>query len=586
MGAIDALPLQPENTMQRCLLRLLMAFLLYCSASHAQWPAQKTPPPPLLVYTDIVSGPNEGGENNQGIYLSLFGKNWGKGGLGSDLKVFIGGVEVDNYRSLGNARGRPDMQQMTVQIGALGKPRPGVALAIKVVRNGAESNGNLTFTVNPGRILFADNVNGNDLSAVPGDIAHPYRHVQNSHPGAGAWAAVQAGDVIVMRGKGLPWLDHGRQGYFLRISDKSGTPPTGAANSGPIGLMAYPGEDVFIDQPYQAEPQQAPSKGAISAVNAQEHPGLGQWITISNLRIEAGGPDGVINLQVLGSHWRIVNNELTAASAVANSHAKAGGIAGNGFGEIWLGNHIHDIYCGPENSGPLQHHGIYIDGDGEYEIAYNVIEKIPGGNGFQTYVDGTNGSQNTGHIHFHHNLIRATGKHGINLADGSKDGIVIVNNLIAETRYAGLRFNSTELHLARIYHNTLYHTNTAHHPKYAAIMNDWHLDGHALDLQNNLIVPSPGTDYAGGTVGFALKVGTIERNFWFAGNGTTRLDQSAQSGPLQFAVDGKDFHVRPGSWSIDAGSAAVAGVVSDDYDLTTARPQGLGFDIGAYELAQ
>ncbi|MEC5161199.1 hypothetical protein ACFDR9_004545 [Janthinobacterium sp. CG_23.3] len=571
----------------RVLLRCALAAL--CGgggavASHAHAGARQAPP--LLVYTDIVSGPNDGGENNKGIYLSLFGKNWGNVGLGSALKVFIGGVEVDNYRSLGRARGRPDIQQLTVQIGALGKPRPGAALPLKVVLNGVASNDNLTFTVNPGRILFVDNVNGKDMTAVAGDIRRPFRHVQTARLDQAAWGQAGAGDFIVLRGTGTAWTDRGHDGYFLRVRDKSGTAPTGAPRSGPIGLMGYPGEDVYIYQAYQADARNNPPKGAISAINAQEYPGLGQWLSVSNLRIEAGGPAGAINLQILGSHWRIVNNELSAATAVGNSDAKAGGIVGNGFGQVWLGNHIHDVYCGPANRGPLQNHGIYIDGDGDYEIAYNVIENIPGGSGFQTYANGSNGSDTTGNINFHHNLIRGVGKHGINLADGSRERINIFNNIVADTRYAGLRFNSTQLRQARIYNNTFYHTNTEGKAGYAAIMNDWHLPAHAIDLQNNLVVPSPGTDYTGGSVGFALSAGVVNRNFWFGGKGDTGLDAYPQTGAHGFAAAGRDFHLRPDSWAVDAGSAAVAGLVTNDYDISTPRPQGLGFDIGAYELAR
>src|SRR5437899_5723065 len=88
---------------------------------------------PLVLYTDLLSGPNSGGENNHGAYLSIFGKNLGSpSGLGTVTKVFIGGAEVANYRYMGPSMGRSDIQQLTVQIGALGKPAYGVALPIEV----------------------------------------------------------------------------------------------------------------------------------------------------------------------------------------------------------------------------------------------------------------------------------------------------------------------------------------------------------------------------------------------------------------------------------------------------------------------
>lgn len=92
------------------------------------------------MYTDIASGPNAGGENNLGAYLSIFGKNFGGNGLGRLVKVEIGGVEVDNYRYLGPSKGRADVQQISVQIGALGNPTPATSLPVQVRVNGIGSN--------------------------------------------------------------------------------------------------------------------------------------------------------------------------------------------------------------------------------------------------------------------------------------------------------------------------------------------------------------------------------------------------------------------------------------------------------------
>lgn len=130
--------------------------LTACGSGDASAPTGGEPPPapppvttagsPQIYYTDIVSGPTTGGENNKGIYLSIFGKDFGSSGLGSTVKVYIGGIEVDNYRFLGTSKGRSDIQQITVQIGALGSPTPGVALPIKVIVGSSASNTDLTFT--------------------------------------------------------------------------------------------------------------------------------------------------------------------------------------------------------------------------------------------------------------------------------------------------------------------------------------------------------------------------------------------------------------------------------------------------------
>ncbi len=556
----------------RCLTWLAIAgFAIAVPWLHAAGAVVDTP---IVLYTDIASGPNSGGENGRGAYLSVFGKNFGTGGLGSAVKVTIGGVEVDNYRYLGAAKGRSDVQQISVQVGALGNPGPGTPLPVQVVVNGMSSNSDQTFTVNPGRMLFVDNVHGSDATAVPGDIAHPYRHVQVSSTTQAAYGAMQPGDIIVMRGTGTPWTDLGNDTYFTKFISKNASAPTGSVGTGPFTLMAYPAEDVFIDVVGNVG-----KKGAISGVDTTSVDG-GLWITIAGLRIESGGNAGVICVQIDGDHWRIVNNELTAATATNN--ALAGGINGNGTNSYWVGNHIHNIAGGAAQ----ENHGVYIDGDGSYEIAYNTIEHVSGGNGMQIYVNGGNGSDFGNNVSFHHNLVHDISKHGINIADGSQNNIRVWNNIVYNTTYAGLRFNTNTIHGAKIYNNTIFNAVTSGNSNYGAITNDWNFPADALDMQNNIFWPATSAKYAGGSVGFATGIGTIQNNLWHGGTGNFTFDAHPVSGnPLFVAATNADFHLQAGSPAIDAGSAAVATLVVNDFDVVVARPSGSGFDIGSHEYA-
>src|SRR5713101_5385771 len=188
-------------------LTSLAALLLLTAGGACAGMAQTTP---VVLYTDLLSGPNSGGENNNGAYLSIFGKKFGSpSGLGTVTRVFIGGAEVGSYRYLGPCKGRPDIQQLTVQIGALENPVPGVALPVEVRVGKLKSTSFTpqTFMVNPGRILFVS-LTGNDATAVAGDIKHPWRHAQTSgSASSGAWGRARPGDVIVMRGG--TWTDVG-----------------------------------------------------------------------------------------------------------------------------------------------------------------------------------------------------------------------------------------------------------------------------------------------------------------------------------------------------------------------------------------
>lgn len=531
---------------------------------------------PMVLYTDLTSGPNRGGERDKGAYLSIFGKGFGTDGLGSRVKVTIGGVEVDNYRYLGPSRGRPDIEQISVQIGALGDPTPGRALPIRVLVDGRASNDDRHFIVNPGRILFVDNVSGDDERAAPDDIARPYRHVQTPNLArGGAWPRVRAGDIIVMRGHGAsrPWTDVGFQNYFMRFRDKSGSAPTGEPGTGPIALVGYPGEDVYIRGTLAG----GMTRGCLSAVNGLSFPGMGQWVVVANLRIDCEGYDGPISQQIRGHHWRVVNNDLSASTAPRSGPAvpRMAGITGNGRGSVWYGNRIHDIQGSAQEC-----HGLYIDGDGSYDIGYNFIHDIRDGNGFQVYVNGRNGSDVADSIALHHNLIREVSKHGINIADGARAGIRVWNNVVSGAQFAGVRLNSRDLVNARIHHNTFHAVNRARHPLYGALVNDWALRAGALDARNNVFHVAAGSPYLSGSVGFTSASAQLGRNLWANGAGAVALDRSAILADPGFVAPGRDFRPRPGSAAIGAGSAlpTVTALVRTDHAL---RPRDGAPDVGA-----
>jgi hypothetical protein len=536
-------------------------------------------PAPQVLYTDVTSGPNSGGENDEGAYLSIFGKNFGSSGLGSTVKVYIGGVAVGNYRYLGPSRGRSDIEQLTVQVGSLGDPKPGVALPIEVVVNGVASNTNQTFTVNPGRMLFVSRA-GNDATAIPGELNHPYRYVQNG--ATGAFDVARPGDTIVMLGTpldGAPITSHPTSassawtdvyhGYFLRFIDRNGTAPTGAAGTGPIALIAYPDDDVYIYESYASG-----ATGAITGVDTTAYSG-GRYVTVADLRIEAGGAAGPINEQIAGVNWRVVNNELTASTGASDPHNLAGGITGNGSGSFWVGNHVHNI----ESASAGEMHGIYIDGNGSYQVAYNWIENVTDGSGFQVYVDGSNGSTVANDVAFNHNLISTVAKYGINIADGSSDGFVYYDNVVDGAAYGCLRFNTDTLHDAKIYNNTFY--NCSKRAGYGVITNDWNLPSNALDMENNILNAEVAGDYAGGSVGMSRGIGTVTHNLFFDGVDGDSWDAHPVSGnPLFVSLAAANFQLQSGSVAIGSGSTAVSGVVTNDYDL---RPRSsVSMDIGAF----
>jgi hypothetical protein len=589
-----------------CVLRL-------CQAAWGWAPDPDPAQPPLVLYTDITSGPNSGGEHNKGIYLSIFGI-----GFGASLqvvKVLIGGAEVDNYRYLGKSRGRSDIQQITVQIGALGSPRPGVPLPVQVFVNGVGSNGDQTFTVNAGTIYFVA-PNGVDTGDTRsgGSFEAPFKTVQK--PGGvrlafalepasagGAYGRVRAGDFIVLRGGSYATVGFGGaggEGYLLQTLNKSGCPvgkpcpQGGGSTSGPITLMGYPGETAFLDRTNRLGERKF-GGGISSADSARQALGYGAWWNIVDLRIESGFYDGAVNTQradlnPLGGHWRVVNNELSADSCRINT-CRAGAIAGSGVGQVWVGNYAHDVYDKPSGTSALENHGIYIGGPGSYEIAYNVFAQIIGGNGIQIHA-----GQPVDDVRIHHNIIHDVGKHGLNLVSGSRDRIVVWSNLIYNTAYAGVRLDSDALHDLKLYNNTFYNTGMmGDTPSSGAVTIDMSAADGQMDIRNNIFWPHPGSGYNRGEGNAGLTgAGTVSYNLWYGGAGA---DPAASFSSSSLNTDPKfvsvtpgaeDFHLQPDSPALPAGTRAVAAIVSSDLGLqpfrqpSDAAAAADSFYIGAY----
>jgi hypothetical protein len=510
---------------------------------------------PIIAYTDLVAGPISGGENNLGAYVSIFGKNFG-----SDLSqvhVYFGNTEAAAYRFFGVSKGRSDIQQITVQPGPIGSG----SLPVKVVVNGVSSNTDQFFSVQPGDVLFVDNVAGNDSSAVKNDINHPWRTVQTASEG-GALSVVKPGDVIVLRGKAV-WSDVGFESRWFRFRHATGTRPDGSKGSGYITIEAYPNENVHYVPP-------SGTSGGIHGVG-ENYPQFSDWIVIAGLHIEsvAGSEsDGApVNLQVKSDHWRVVNNELGPWPASAGAGDKAGGLVGNGTDVKVFGNHIHDIGGGTEN------HGIYLDTAAtNVEIAYNDIHDVVSGNLIQTYDN--LGLGNIAGLEIHHNLIHDGGRYGMNIADGTVS-VRAWNNIIYNTVYAGIRINQDErASVSEIFeNNTLVNVCTNHPAEPGAIQNTWNATQGSIVFRNNIVVKTRAAcpdGYSNSAMDDSI---SLSRNLWFGYSVDPKDAQAITSDPAFVAPASDDFHLSNGSPAIDMSlnSSSV-----DDFDLRTRNSPDLG----------
>jgi hypothetical protein len=537
------------------------------------WTIAEAAPAPVILYTDITSGPNSGGENNNGAYLSVFGVNLGDyAAAGTTTRLYIDGAEVADYKYFGPAVAQPfdadmPLQQLSVQIGAVGNPTPGTPLPVMVKVRGAASNTDKTFTIQPGKLIYV--ATSGSQTTGDGSFSNPYRKVQDTSPADPAYGQLGPGDTIVMRGGTYPdtGLYNGSQYFFCRFN-RSGTPPNGTAGNGPMTIVGYPGEHVVIqlgDVNYG---------GFVGGPSS--HPEWGNYVTVANLHIDGGTRlvgDGPLNGQSAGDHWRVVNVEVY--DWLAGSEARSGAYTGRSVDSKFFGNKFHNIQGGSLN------HGMYFAGSSDnVEVAYNEIYDIALGNIIQLH--DSDGWGNLSNFDIHHNRLHDGGRYGLNLATGAQS-VRFYNNLVYNTALAGMRFSTTVGDGIDIYHNTLYNVCTdPAAPFYQAINND--SLGSGITVRNNIVHANGAcTGYYSNT---AQEGTLVLGNNLYAGLGVGAPGKDAagvEADPLFVDPAGHDFDIHRNSPAVDAASASVPFSIPNDFSLT-ARPQLGAADIGAHEF--
>jgi hypothetical protein len=513
---------------------------------------------PQTLYTDITSGPNSGGEGNNGAYLTIFGKGFGAS-QGSST-VSINGIAVAAYKQWTDAK-------ITVQPGSAVTSGP-----IVVTVGGQSSNNDLGFTVRPGQIYFVA-LNGNDSTGVIGDITHPFRNVQNTFNRSD----FGPGDHIVIRGG--TWTDtNSRYNSFFSLQDgKGGT----AAD--PVVVMAYPGERVYIPRPSGA------------GIHAWNSPG---GLTVAGLEFDMQGgggtpfgfPPGASSSANTMQYIRAVNNEIYGMVSTSGGSAA---MEGRGKHHKYLGNRIHDngVTNGRGTSSKL-YHSIYFDnndgtGTDDVELAFNTIWNQGGGRGIQIYNAGTSGITN---VKIHHNLIHDIALDGILFGDSNQGGMLAYDNIVYRTAVKAyqtdgsgggcIRFNNPGL-VAAVYNNTFADCALDEDIESAALRFDSAASG-GISLINNIIATSGGSGYfVGSTAG---RLATSSNNHWDASGTPPLWDSNSGTGFPKFTCffDGS-LDLNAGSPVIDRGSNTVNAMITTDFDGKP-RPQGAGIDIGAYEF--
>jgi hypothetical protein len=488
---------------------------------------------PTAIFTDLQSGPNAGGQNNQGAIVTIYGFGFGATQGGST--VTIGGASPAAYLLWSDSK-------ISFQLG-------NSAITGNIVVNvaGVGASNAMPFTVRTGRIFF---VAPGGLDTNAGSFTAPWATVKHAKNSA------QAGDVIYLRnGVNETGLDASSASLAVGKSGSSGLP---------IALVAYPGATATIGsatgQPYGIRTTAAASYWVLAGISLR---GSFSALTVTN-----------------SSNWRVIGSDISCPNGSGTGACLAFSAATN----ISLyRNRIHDNGSTTSASVKLYQAIQFDSGSNGIDFGWNEIANTRSCRALQFFSDTTP----LFNLTVRNNLIHDSRCDGINFAtiDPAQGAVKAYNNVIyragtgpapggVEGNYACINVGGSGSAAVQITGNTLYDCGRRANADSGAISASV-----PVVLTNNIVDAIAGESYTAPNSSLANFSG---KNNLFFGDGATPVfsTTSLNADPKFVDVTNSNFQIQQGSPAVDAG--ANDGISRDI--MQTPRPQGVAYDIGAYEF--
>jgi hypothetical protein len=532
--------------------------------------------PPRIFFSDLESGPSTGGQNNNGVWVTIWGKSFGA--TQGTSTVTVGGGAVASYPLWSDGK-------IIFQLGLAAKTG---SIIVNVPGIGA-SNG-LPFTVRAGNVFFVATT-GNDANT--GSFTSPWKTIPH------AKNAIAAGDTAYIE-DGVAQTSEDNFTAYLSM-DNAGSSNSGTA-AAPKALIAYPNATVTV--------------GVAGGLHyGIRTPNIGAnedyWV-ISQLHI-VGGTQA---MDIGGTGWRIIGNEMQCPGAddqVGCFEMSEGNQA------KFYGNDVHNAGINPTSS--KFYHAVYFSTDSNHvDVGWNHIHDNFTCRALQFHSSplcspSCGAADTTGFnqfdLHVHDNLIHGDNCNGINFAtvDPSKGPVEAYNNVIYNVGrmdplqlgaafsciyVAGITNNGAAgTGSVEVFNNTLSDCAANNSANASGSRGAFGVGGGPatliMHLRNNIAYQLPGEIYIDGSTSQI----TGDKNLWFGvGSGPAQTTNNINADPLLANRTIGDYHILTGSPAINTGLTIVPnnpfepnpGPTIDTDKDGVLRAQGIGYDLGAYEF--
>jgi hypothetical protein len=533
---------------------------------------------PILLFSDLDSGPKVGwnGSLTKGVAVSIWGRNFGAE-RGSSY-VTVGGVNLVNdgdyaeWGVSGHENGISDgMERITFWLNS-NMSDGNVNIVVNVGGNVSDPIG---FTIRSGKIYFVS-LNGNDSNnglhdANIGSGNGPWRHIYKAMASSSVF---DPGDVVYV--KGGTYTDLHKYNSYLRFYNND----CGMAGL-PVAYVAYPAEKVIIGD------------GTYDGI--REHSYACEYVTISkffiNVKITA---IGMASGEANKSNWRVVGNDITTvgtgwtgavifgASPVENENFK---ILGNSIHDLHGDKYYHGMYIGTVYNFPdLHNKGVEIG----WNELYNFVDIGTGDNaggpsGIYIHPTDSNAGE-VDEVYIHDNIIHNLPHAGLAFASSIKNAYVW-NNVLYNCGNGNLSARPSVLFgihndvvsNVRFYNNTIYDNNVEGADSLILFVDASGINNN-VEMKNNIFYSL--------TSGFdSTAIGTVSSNndIWYGATIPGYASNYINQNPLFTSPSTNDFTLQSTSPAINTGTTLA--LVPNDF-LGVSRPQGVSYDIGAFEYVQ